>query len=67
MCFASKTAENIEFLFSKKSQKTKKLGTIRKFKEKSDMLYQRKREHVPLLVQLTPLNFGLSSYPFACQ
>ena len=43
------------------------LGTSRKIKERSYMLYQRKREHASLLVQLAQLNVGLSSYPFTCQ
>ena len=31
------------------------------------MFCKRKVEHAPLFVQLTPLNFGSSLYPFACQ
>ena len=79
MGFASKTVENIDVLFSKRSLTKKKekkkqrnlpkimLGTSRKIKERSYMLYQRKREHASLLVQLAQLNVGLSSYPFTCQ
>ena len=43
------------------------LGTSPKIKGRSYMLYQRKREHASLLVQLAQLNVGLSSYPFTCQ
>ena len=78
MGFASKTVENIDVLFSKRSLTKKRgkkqrnlpkimLGTSRKIKERSYMLYQRKREHASLLVQLAQLNVGLSSYPFTCQ
>ena len=64
--------KNIEFLFSKKksNQKKKKrnlqkfmLGTSRKFNERSFRLYQL---HF-MLVQLTPLNFGSTFYPFVDQ